>query len=66
MAKNHTFTFSPTNEMINSNNQQCPIYCRGKICKFIKWDSKDEYNTIKIKLGKKFIRVHVAELSLTK
>jgi hypothetical protein len=66
MKKNYTFTFSPTNEMINSNLQHCPIYFRGKICKFIKWDSKDKYNTIEIKVGKKFIRVHVAELSLTK
>lgn len=44
-------------------NQQAPIFWRGNLCKFIKWESLNFGGKLKIKIHKKFIEVDISELT---
>jgi hypothetical protein len=42
-------------------NQSATIFWKGKVCKFIKWETLN-IDTIKIKVNKNFIEVNLSEL----
>ena len=44
-------------------NQSAPIFWKGKICKFIKWDTLNFGGKIKIKIDKNFIEVNISDLT---
>jgi hypothetical protein len=44
-------------------NQQLPIFWKGKICKFIKWETLNFGGKLKIKINKKFIEADISELT---
>jgi hypothetical protein len=44
-------------------NQQAPIFWKGQLCKFIKWESLTFGGKLKIKINKKFIEADINELS---
>ena len=43
-------------------NQSAPIFWKGKLCRFIKWESLNFGGKIKIKVSTKFIEVDIKEL----
>jgi hypothetical protein len=43
-------------------NQSQPIFWRGKLCKFIKWETLNMGGKLKIKIDKKFIEADITEL----
>lgn len=43
--------------------QEAPIFWRGKLCKFIKWETLNFGGKLKIKIDKKFIEVDISELN---
>jgi hypothetical protein len=51
------------NHMTNTLNQSQPIYWRGTLCKFIKWETLNFGGKLKIKINKKFIEVSLKELT---
>ena len=44
-------------------NQQQPIFWKGKLCKFIKWETLNLGGKLKIKLNTDFIEVDISELT---
>lgn len=44
-------------------NQSQSIFWKGKLVKFVKWESLNFGGKIKIKIDKKFIEVDISELS---
>lgn len=44
-------------------NKSDPIFWKGKICKFIKWETLNFGGKLKIKIDKKFIEVDINELN---
>ena len=44
-------------------NQSSPIFWKGKICKFIKWETLNFDGKLKIKIDKKFIEADIFELT---
>ena len=44
-------------------NQSAPIFWKGKLCKFIKWETLNFGGKLKIKIDKKFIEVDFSELT---
>ena len=46
-----------------SLNQAKPIFWKGKLCKFIKWQTLNFGGKLKIKINKKFIEVDISELT---
>lgn len=44
-------------------NQSAPIFWKGKVCKFIKWETLNFGGKLKIKVSSKFIEVDLSELS---
>jgi len=42
--------------------QEKPIFWKGKICKFIKWETLNFGGKLKIKIDKKFIEIDINEL----
>ena len=44
-------------------NQSDPIFWKGKLCKFIKWETLNFGGKLKIKLDKKFIDADISELT---
>lgn len=49
--------------MTTTLNQQAPIFWKGKVCKFIKWETLNFGGKLKIKVSSKFIEVDLRELS---
>ena len=49
--------------MTHTLNQSQPIYWRGILCKFIKWETLNFGGKLKVKLNKNFIEVDFKELS---
>lgn len=47
----------------NKLNQQAPIFWRGKLCKFIKWDSLNFGGKVQIKISDTFFEADISELS---
>ena len=45
-------------------NQQLPIFWKGKICKFIKWETLNFGGKLKIKINKKFIEADISPSEL--
>jgi hypothetical protein len=43
-------------------NQSAPIFWKGKLCKFIKWETLNFEGKLKIKIDKIFIEVYINEL----
>jgi hypothetical protein len=50
-------------DMKTKLNQQAPIFWKGQLCKFIKWESLTFGGKLKIKINKKFIEADINELS---
>jgi hypothetical protein len=44
-------------------NQNQPIFWKGQLCKFIKWESMNFGGKIKIKLNKTFIEADIKDLT---
>lgn len=44
-------------------NQSAPIFWRGKLCKFIKWETLNFGGKLKIKIDKKFFEADISELT---
>jgi len=44
-------------------NQSLPIFWKGKICKFIKWETLNFGGKLEIKIDKIFIEVDISELN---
>ena len=44
-------------------NQSAPIFWKGKLCKFIKWETLNFGGKLKIKIDKKFIEADISELT---
>jgi len=44
-------------------NKSQPIFWKGKITKFIKWETLNFGGKLKIKIDKKFIEVDISELT---
>jgi hypothetical protein len=44
-------------------NQGQPIFWKGNLCKFIKWETLNFGGKIKIKINKSFIEVDISELT---
>jgi len=44
-------------------NQANSIFWKGKLCKFIKWETLNFGGKLKIKINKTFIEVDIAELT---
>lgn len=44
-------------------NQSKPIFWKGKMCKFIKWETLNYGGKLKVKIDKKIIEVDIEELS---
>jgi hypothetical protein len=60
------FVFKKHKKQINMKttlNQQAPIFWKGQLCKFIKWESLTFGGKLKIKINKKFIEADINELS---
>jgi len=49
--------------MNNNLNKTLPIFWKGKLCKFIKWETLNFGGKLKIKIDKKFIQVDILELN---
>jgi hypothetical protein len=52
-----------TNMTNTKLNQQQPIFWKGKLCKFIKWETLNFGGKLKIKLHTEFIEVNISELT---
>ena len=48
---------------ITKLEQQAPIFYKGKICKFIKWETLNAWGKVQVKIGKKFIEVDILQLT---
>ncbi len=44
-------------------NQSAPIFWKGKLCKFIKWETLNFGGKLKIILNKRTIEVDISELT---
>ena len=44
-------------------NQSASIFWKGKLCKFIKWETLNFGGKLKIQINKQFIEVDIRELS---
>jgi hypothetical protein len=44
-------------------NQSAPIFWKGNLCKFIKWETLNFGGKLKIKINKNFIQVDISELT---
>ncbi len=44
-------------------NQSAQIFWKGKICKFIKWETLNFGGKLKVKIDKEFIEVDILELT---
>jgi hypothetical protein len=44
-------------------NQSAPIFWKGNLCKFIKWETLNFGGKLKIKINKNFIEVDISELT---
>lgn len=44
-------------------NQSQPIFWKGKICKFIKWETLNFGGKLKVKISNNFIEVDINELT---
>jgi hypothetical protein len=44
-------------------NQSTPIFWKGNLCKFIKWETLNFGGKLKIKINKNFIQVDISELT---
>jgi hypothetical protein len=44
-------------------NQSQPIFWKGNLCKFIKWETLNFGGKLKIKINRKFIEADIAELT---
>ena len=49
--------------MTNQLNQSLPIFWKGKLTKYIKWETLNFGGKLKIKISNKFIEVNISELS---
>ena len=49
--------------MTTKLNQSQRIYWKGKLCKFIKWETLNIGGKLKIKTDKKFFEVNISELT---
>jgi len=49
--------------MANHLNQSASIFWKGKLCKFIKWETLNFGGKLKIQINKQFIEVDIKELS---
>lgn len=49
--------------MTTKLNQAAPIFWKGKLCKFIKWETLNFGGKLKIKIDKKFIEADISELT---
>lgn len=55
--------FLKLNKMTKELNQSAPIFWKGKICKFIKWETLNFGGKLKVKITDKFIEVDINELT---
>ena len=44
-------------------NQSAPIFWKGNLCKFIKWETLNFGGKLKIKINKNFIEADISELT---
>jgi hypothetical protein len=49
--------------MTNQLNQSLPIFWKGKLTKYIKWETLNFGGKLEIKINKKFIQVDISELT---
>ncbi len=49
--------------MKNQLNQSQPIFWKGKLCKFIKWETLNFGGKLKIRINTNFIEADICELT---
>jgi hypothetical protein len=52
-----------THIIMTTLNQSAPIFWKGNLCKFIKWETLNFGGKLKIKINKNFIEVDISELT---